>query len=141
MKNKSLEKLEILIVEDEPAMLLALNDTLTRQGFSVTQARNGVEGLEIALRDHPDLILLDIIMPKMDGMTMLSKLREDASWGKDAKVMILTNLSDEEKVEDSKKQNVFDYLVKTEWTLSDITRKIRDRLGLPWDRESESLGS
>lgn len=139
MKKKSLEKLEILIVEDEPAMLLALNDTLTRQGFSVAQARNGVEGLEIGLRDHPDLILLDIIMPKMDGMTMLSKLREDA-WGKGAKVMILTNLSDEEKVEESKKQNVFDYLVKTEWTLSDITRKIRDRLGLPWDRESESVG-
>ncbi len=71
---------KILVVEDDVPELNALRDKFTREGFSILTAKNGEEGLAIALREHPDLILLDIIMPVMDGITMLVKLRED-SWG------------------------------------------------------------
>lgn len=122
------KKKTILIVEDEAALIAALNNKLTLEGFAVLEAKNGQEGLETALSAHPDLILLDIIMPVMDGMTMLKKLREDA-WGKEAKVFILTNLSDTQKVADAITQGSYDYLVKTDWTLEDIIARIREKLG------------
>ena len=71
---------KILIVDDEPALLTALVDKFTRAGYTVGIAENGKEGLKLALKNRPDLILLDIIMPVMDGITMLYKLRKD-SWG------------------------------------------------------------
>lgn len=120
---------KILIVEDEVALLQALTEKLKREEFEILQAKNGEEGLQQALNLHPDLILLDIIMPVMDGMTMLLKLRND-DWGKTVPVMILTNLSDEQKVSESLQQGVYDYLVKSGWTLEDLVNKIKDRLGI-----------
>ena len=67
----------ILVVEDEKPMARALELKLYHEDFEVLEVENGEKGLEIALREHPDLILLDIIMPGMDGTTMLKKLRED----------------------------------------------------------------
>lgn len=77
---KKTENRSILIVDDEPALLAALVDKFTRAGYSVTVAEDGQQGLNSALKNHPDLILLDIIMPVMDGLTMLAKLRRDG-WG------------------------------------------------------------
>ena len=122
------DKKIILIVEDERPLREALRDKLTREGFSTLEAKNGEEGLDVALREHPELILLDIVMPVMDGMTMLKQLRENA-WGKNVKIIILTNLSDIEKIADSVKNEVYDYLVKTDWKLEDVVTKVRERLG------------
>lgn len=119
---------KILIVEDETSLRNALRDKLLLEGFIVLEAKNGEEGLGVALRDHPDLILLDIIMPKMDGLTMLKKLREDV-WGKNTKVILLTNLSDNEKVSEALLQGSYDYLVKSDWKIEDVVTKIRARLG------------
>ena len=96
---------------------------LMLEGFIVLEAENGEEGLDVALRDHPDLILLDIIMPKMDGLTMLKKLREDVR-GKNTKVILLTNLSDNEKVSEALLQGSYDYLVKSDWKIGDVVAKI-----------------
>ena len=123
MENKK----KILIVEDETSLRNALSDKLRLEGFIVLEAKNGEEGLDVALRDHPDLILLDIIMPKMDGLTMLKKLREDV-WGKNTKVILLTNLSDNEKVSEALLQGSYDYLVKSDWKIGDVVAKIRARL-------------
>jgi DNA-binding response OmpR family regulator len=123
-----LKKQTILIVDDEISLLTALRDKLTRENFATLEAKNGEEGLEIALSEHPDLILLDIVMPKMDGMAMLKKLREDA-WGKNAKVIMLTNLSDIKNVVNAINQQSYDYLVKSDWKLEDVVAKIRQRLG------------
>lgn len=124
-----MENKKILIIEDEKPLRSALHDKLSREGFSVIlEAQNGKDGLEIALREHPDMILLDIVMPVMDGMTMLRELRKDA-WGKDVKVIILTNLSDNEKVGEAVSGGAYDYLVKTDWRLEDVISKIRERLG------------
>lgn len=120
----------ILVVEDESHLLSALVDNFTREGFSVVQAKNGEEGLAVALKEHPDLILLDIVMPVMDGMTMLKKLRETDEWGKQVPVILLTNLtSDHEgRMRDITDLEPAYYLVKTDWEMTDVVDKVRDRL-------------
>lgn len=122
---------KILIVEDEQDMLDALTDKFTREGFETLQAKDGIEGLEVALKDHPDLILLDIVMPKMDGMTMMKKLRED-EWGKNVPIIILTNLSatDEKLIEGMVKGEPSYYLVKSDWKIKDVVEKVKETLNI-----------
>ncbi len=119
----------VLIVEDDVHLRQALRDKLIRQGFLVLEAKNGLEGQEVAVREHPDLILLDIVMPIMDGITMLTKLREDA-WGKEAAVVMLTNLNDNEKLAAAMAQGSYDYLVKSDHKIEDIVRVVQKKLGL-----------
>ena len=124
-------KKTILIVEDEQDLREVLADKLGREGFATLEAHNGKEGLDMALEKHPDLILLDIVMPEMDGMTVLRKLREDA-WGKGALVILLTNLSatEENIIEEMVKYAPSHYLVKSDWKIKDVVGKIRETLGM-----------
>lgn len=119
----------ILIVEDEISLSSAIADILRRKNFISLEAHNGAEGVEVALAKHPNLILLDLLMPVMDGMTALKKIREDA-WGKNVPVVILTNLSatDERLVEDMVTHKPMHYLVKSDWKLSDVVAKIEEIL-------------
>ena len=119
----------VLIVEDEPPELRALVDKFSREGFEALEAKNGEEGLNLALETHPDLILLDIVMPKMDGLTMLKKLRED-EWGRGVPVIVLTNLSDGDKARDAIYHGVYDYLVKADWKLEDVIKKVKEWLSM-----------
>ena len=121
---------KILIVEDEAPLRNAVTDILTFEGFTVLQAKNGQEGLDLALKEHPDLILLDLMMPIMDGLTMLEKLRQDADFGKTAAVILLTNINDPEKVAMATEAGSYDFLVKSDWNIEDVVRKIKGRLGL-----------
>ncbi len=123
---------KILIVEDEEIMLKALVEKFSSEGFEVVKAIDGEEGLKKALHEKPDIILLDILLPKMDGMAVLKKLREDA-WGKYAKVILLTNVSDAETVATGAEfgtgeGEVYEYLVKTDWTLDEVVQKVKNRL-------------
>ncbi|HSR89169.1 MAG TPA: response regulator [Candidatus Udaeobacter sp.] len=120
-------KNKILIVEDELDLLGVLAQKFDMEKFEVFKAANGQLGLEEALKSHPDLILLDIIMPVMDGVTMLKMLRED-SWGKDVPVILLTNLSDESKIAEAMQHGVYDYLVKADWNINDVVAKVKSRL-------------
>lgn len=120
---------KILIVEDEISLLKALEEKFVHEGFEVLKARNGEEGLAAAIESKPDIILLDIIMPKMDGITMIRELRKD-TWGKDAKIILLTNLSSPEAVTEAIQHNVYDYLVKTNWKLESIVLKVKTMLGI-----------
>ena len=120
---------KILIVDDEAPLMTVLVERFNQEGFEVIVAKNGQEGLDNALKSHPDMILLDIIMPVMDGMTMLSELRKD-SWGATANVIFLSNLSEPERIDQSINYGVRDYLVKCDWTLEDIVKKVRERLGI-----------
>lgn len=122
------DKKAILIVEDERVLLTALANKFTLEGFDVKMASNGEEGLKKALALRPDLILLDILMPVMDGMTMLEKLRKDA-WGKNAEVIILTNLADTGSVSEALDRGTFDFLVKSDWKMEEIVKKVREKLG------------
>ncbi len=121
---------KILIVEDEAPLRTAVNDILTFEGFEVFQAKNGQEGLDLALKEHPDLILLDLMMPIMDGLTMLEKLRQDAEFGKHAAVILLTNINDPDKVAMATEAGSYDFLVKSDWNIEDVVKKIKGRLGI-----------
>lgn len=118
---------KILIIEDEASLRNALHDKLVSEGFIVLEAGDGENGLEIALKEHPDLILLDIIMPRMDGFVMLQKIRLDV-WGKGVKVMILTNLNDQNYILKSFRNDVYEYIVKTDVKIGDLVDKIKAKL-------------
>ncbi|USN53142.1 MAG: response regulator [Candidatus Nomurabacteria bacterium] len=120
---------KILVVEDDSALLRALGDKLEHEKFTVLRASDGIQGLSVAMQEHPDLILLDIVMPKMDGITMLSQLRDD-EWGSDVPVMMLTNLNDADKVQKALENKVFDFLVKADWKLEDLVEKVKTKLGV-----------
>lgn len=121
---------KILIVEDEAPLRNAVADILSFEGFTVFQAKNGQEGLDLALKEHPDLILLDLMMPVMDGLTMLEKMRQDVEWGKNAAVILLTNLNDPEKIAQATSAGSYDFLVKSDWNIEDVVKKIKSRLGV-----------
>ena len=123
-----MEKKNILVVEDDKSLRGALNDRLTKEGFGVIQARNGEEGLFIALDKKPDLILLDIVMPKMDGITMLDKLRGNEQ-GKDIPVIMLTNLEDTDNIGSVIEKGITNYLVKSNWKIDEVVDKIEKVLG------------
>lgn len=120
----------ILIVEDETAMLDAVAKKCVNEGFKVIKAKDGEEGFNAAVKEHPDLILLDIIMPKLDGMTLAKRVREGSDWGKYVPIILLTNLNDPESVSEAAKFGVYDFLVKTDWRLDDIIKLIKGKLGL-----------
>lgn len=122
-------KKTILVVEDEEPLQLVLKDVLTVEGYTVLTAKNGLEGLELANKEHPHLILLDILMPKMGGLEMLKKLREDEAWGKHVPVIVLTNLSDNEDVAKAMEGDVFEYFVKTDIKIDEVIKRIRQKLG------------
>ncbi len=121
------QKKTILIVEDEVSLREALKLKLEKEAYLVLEAENGKEGLDLALTTHPDLILLDIIMPVMDGISLFHELRKD-DWGKSANVLILTNLSDLEKMAIATEQNSSGYLIKSDWKINDLMIKVRELL-------------
>jgi len=121
------KKSVVLIVEDELDLRQLLQSKLVRENFDVLEAENGKVGLDTALSVHPDIILLDIVMPVMDGLSMLKELRKDA-WGKDVPVIILSNLSEVEKISDGLENSVYDYLVKADWEPDNVVDLIRKKL-------------
>jgi len=122
---------KILIVEDEVPMLNVLTEKFKQQEFEVLQAKDGEKGLELATQKKPDLILLDIILPKMDGMTMLKKLRKQSKWGRAVPVILLTNLTaDDQMVSDVAQTEPSYYLVKSDWKIEDVVKKVKERLGM-----------
>jgi CheY-like chemotaxis protein len=120
-----METKKILVVEDEPMIRRALVENIAdEKGLIVMSAKNGKEGLDAALREHPDFILLDLVMPLMDGMEMLSRLREDP-WGKDAKVMFLSNLADSQKVAEGVAKGVHKFMIKSNTNVSELLAYIK----------------
>jgi len=122
-------KKTILIIEDELPMLKALSDKFTLEGFEILEAKDGAEGLKAALEKKPDLIILDIFMPVMDGKEMFEKLRADV-WGKTVPVIILTNLNPDDKTLDQLMKNGPSYyFVKSKWKLEELVGKVKKELG------------
>ena len=114
----------VLIIEDEPDIREAIAEAVASAGYQTSTANNGEEGLAMALEQHPDLILLDLVMPVMDGRQALKKLREDP-WGKDARVVVLTSMDDVENIASSHKHTIEDYIIKPHASLDEILQKVR----------------
>lgn len=119
----------ILVIEDEKDLQEALHTTFTYEGFEVLTAGDGEEGLAVAEAHMPDLILLDITMPKLDGIGVLKALRSSA-WGKDMKVIVMTALDGLEKIAEVMDAGGDEYVVKTQVSLSDIVKKAKDKMGM-----------
>lgn len=118
-------KKKILVVDDDDSLNTILVDKLNISGFEAKGAVDGEDGLAKALANHPDVILLDLVMPKMNGMEMLKKLRTD-EWGKTAKVVILTLLDKVDYVAEAMEYKVSGYIVKTDYSLEGIVKKIEE---------------
>lgn len=118
---------KILIAEDDKVLLNLMRDQLTAEGFEVLGAVNGKDGLDLALKAHPDLILVDIMMPIMDGMEMTEKIREDA-WGKNVDIIVLTNLNSDSKVAAFLEKGAYDYLLKSDWSITEVIKRVKDKL-------------
>jgi DNA-binding response OmpR family regulator len=119
---------KILIVEDELAYVRVLRDQLKVKGYEVIVAKDGKEGLAMAKKEKPDMILLDIRMPVMDGLTMLSLLRKEES-GNTTKVVMLTNLEPDDKIIGNivKDQPAY-YFVKSDIKLGELLEKVQEIL-------------
>lgn len=123
MSNK-----KILVVEDEHMLAEMYATKFTMEGFSVVKAFDGEEGLKEAKSGHPDIILLDIIMPKLDGFTVLKEIRKDAGL-KRTPVLMLTNLGQDDDVKKGKELGADDYFVKSNHTPADVVEKVKSMLG------------
>lgn len=118
----------ILFVEDESTIQRAFGDILKQAGFKMLSALDGEIGLRLALKENPDLILLDLILPKFDGFEVLKKLKENPATKK-IPVIILTNLEAMEDVDRALELGATTYLVKTQYTLKEVIEKVKKALG------------
>jgi len=116
----------ILIIEDSALIRATARDALLLAGFRVYEENNGKEGLARALRMHPDLIMLDLMMPVMDGMTMLKLLRKD-EWGANVPVIILTATKNETMASEHPNEKL-DFLLKENWVVDEVVERVKLRL-------------
>jgi len=132
-KNINISKLSpyktILIVEDEDPIRWALKESLKKEGFNVLEAKNGQEGLDLALKNHPDMILLDLVLPKIFGIDVVKRIRADGGeWGKNALIVILTSLNADGIPNEAKELGVENYFVKGDWKLEEVVGWIKNKL-------------
>lgn len=120
----SKSKKVILLVEDDEFLSELYATKLNLEGFEVIAAADGKKGLKLALEKRPDLVLLDIILPKMDGFEVLKALRQDPV-GKTIPVILLTNLSQRDEVRRGLELGAADYLIKAHFMPSEVVKKIK----------------
>jgi len=121
------QKVKILLIEDEEMLANMYEAKFQNEGFNIVKALDGEEGLNKAKEILPDFILLDIIMPKMDGFAVLKALKEDDKT-KSIPVMLLTNLGQEEDIQRGKELGVVSYLVKANTTPSEVVETVKKQL-------------
>ena len=124
------QKKKVLVVDDDDNLRNILKDALGAAGFAADGAADGEEGLKKAIETHPDVIMLDVMMPKMDGWQMLEKLRADV-WGSKAKVIMLTSLGQMDNIAHAVDKKVFTYIVKSDLDLSNIAETVNNMIKNP----------
>ncbi len=127
MDNK---KVKIFLVEDEQLLREICRRKLTESGFEVTTAVDGGEALKKIKNDIPDLILLDIVIPTMDGFEILKRIRSDGNPAiAGIPVVILSNLGQDSDIEKAMYLGANDYIIKVEFTTDEIAARIKEILG------------
>jgi DNA-binding response OmpR family regulator len=114
---------KILIIEDESALQKTLGEVLSQQGYEILPALNGEVGLKLAQSEKPDLILLDLILPKIHGFDVLKKIKDNPETKK-IPVIVLTNLESIEDIKKAIELGATTYLVKANYSLEELTIKI-----------------
>lgn len=118
----------ILFIEDESTLQKTFGDFLKKEGYLMISALNGEIGLKLAREKKPDLILLDLILPKFHGLEVLEQLKKDEETKK-IPVIILTNLEEMENVEKSIELGAMTYLIKVNYSPAEVLEKIKIALG------------
>ncbi len=118
---------KILFIEDEPSLQKTLGDILRGNGYEVINALNGEIGLRLAQSEKPDIILLDIILPKMNGLEVLEILKNNKET-KNIPVIVLTNLESMEDINKAIELGAVAYLVKAEYSMEEVIDKIKKAL-------------
>jgi DNA-binding response OmpR family regulator len=122
-------KKTLLIVEDEPALREAIRDKFIREGFAVIEARDGQEGLDESRSKHPDIVIMDLVMPVLDGLSVAEKLRQEPARA-NVPIVILTNLSENEQVDKALSLGINDFLVKSDTSLEKLVKIVKQKLNL-----------
>ena len=120
---------KIAIIEDDQTISQMYRMKFEADGFDVRLAGNGKLGLELVESFSPDIILLDIQMPEMDGAEALTAMRKEP-WGKDVPVIVLTNMGEEESPKELEHLGVKSYIVKADMTPSQVVGKVKETLGI-----------
>ncbi len=124
-QNKKLKKMKILLIEDEEMLASMYETKFKNDGFEIDLSHDGEEGLAKAESTEYDVILLDVILPKLDGFSVLKKLREGKK-NKKTPVFLLTNLGQEEDMKKGKEMGASGYLVKANFTPAQIISQIKE---------------
>lgn len=122
-------KRKILLVEDDTALASVYRSRLELEGFDVCEANNGEDALSLAVSEHPDLVLLDVMMPKISGFDVLDILRNTPETT-NIRVIMLTALSQPKDKERAEQLGVDDYLVKSQVVIDDVVERVRHHLGM-----------
>lgn len=120
---------KIAIIEDDPVISQMYRMKFEADGFEVQLANNGQRGVAMVEHFSPDMILMDLQMPEMDGATALGLIRK-AKWGKDVPVIILTNLGEEEAPKEIRNLGIHSYIVKAELTPRQVVQRVKEALGV-----------
>ncbi len=118
---------KILIIEDDPLINKMYSEKLAREGFQTEIAQNGSDGLEKLKANPPDLVILDIMMPKMGGIEVIDEMKKDTRLEK-IPIIVLSNLSESPDIERAKKRGIKDYLVKSDLDPEDVTNAVKKYL-------------
>lgn len=117
----------ILIIEDDPVLSKMYSEKFKFEGFNVVTASNGEDGLNMALHEKVDMILLDLMLPRLSGSELLAKLRLDPK-GKSVKVIALTNLAEAEEKNKIMSLGALGYLIKAMQTPEEVVKKVKANL-------------
>lgn len=117
----------IAIVEDDSTIAQMYSIKFENEGFQVAIAENGVLGLQLIEKMKPDVVLLDLMMPEMNGDQVLAKMRQ-TDWGKDIKVIILTNMGEQEAPATLRDFNVSAFIVKADMTPKQVAELVKQKL-------------
>ena len=124
-----MDKKIVLVVEDDRNIRDLYVSALEMEDLEVHGAENGVEGVTLALALHPDLILMDIVMPNMDGHSAVEEIRKD-DWGKDAHILYLTNKNDADNLVKATELGTDEYVLKINTPIKELVQKVKDKLGI-----------
>lgn len=115
---------KILIIEDDKFLRELISQKLLKEGYDIAEAIDGEKGITAVKTEKPDLVLLDLILPEVDGFGVLEKVKEDAATSQ-IPIIILSNLGQKDDIEKGLKLGAIDYLIKAHFTPNEIVEKIK----------------
>lgn len=121
---------KILIVEDEKLLTKILEMKLGHEGYEIVNAKDGEEGLNLMRQTKPDLVLLDIILPKKNGLEVMQEMRKDSEL-KDMPVIVISNSGQPVELDKAKQLGALDWIIKTEFDPNEVVEKVKKFLGSP----------